>query len=223
MKILSVDVGNTTIDACSFDGRELTHLGKFKSLEDLRGNWDKVLAVSVRPSLEEGLRRTFGAKLIKLEDIPLEVDYRTPETLGVDRVLFAYAVKEFYTEDAVLLSAGTALVIDLMVEGVFKGGFITAGLGLKLSSLSERAEGIPELKLKRVDLSVGRSTEECVVGGVFLEARAFVMERLNLWRRETGRDLEVFVTGGDGWFFEDIGTYDPLILHKGMLRLGGYL
>ena len=227
MRVLTLDVGNTTVDACSWENGKLDHLGRFSHLDlsVVEGGWDRVIAVSVRPSITEKLLDTFGSKIkvIVLEDIPIRVDYLTPETLGVDRVLFAYAVREFYSENAVLVSAGTALVTDLMTEGTFRGGFITAGLGLKLRSLHGATEGIPEYRLKKLKVSLGRSTEECVLGGVLEEARAFVKTVTERWTRETRIDLKVFVTGGDGWVFEDAGTYDPLILHKGMLRIGGYI
>lgn len=227
MRVLTLDIGNTTVDACSWEGGELRHLGRFTHLDlpVAEGGWDRVIAVSVRPSLKEELSKAFGKTLrvISLEDIPIEVDYRTPKTLGTDRVLLAYAVKEFYTEDAVLISAGTALVVDLLTDGVFRGGFITAGVSLKLKALHRFTEGIPDFKLRRVSLTIGRSTEECAVGGVFEESRVFVRETIRMWREETKKDLKVVITGGEGWVFEDMGTYDPLILHRGMLRIGGYL
>ncbi|MDQ7038022.1 MAG: type III pantothenate kinase [Aquificota bacterium] len=227
MRVLTLDIGNSTVDACSWEEGELKHLGRFTHLDlsVARGSWDRVLAVSVRPSVEEDLIKTFGRTLrvISLEDIPIKVDYKTPETLGTDRVLFAYAVREFYGDSAVLVSAGTALVVDLLTEGVFRGGFITAGVSLKLKALNRFTEGIPGFKPRRTDLPIGRSTEECVVGGAFEESRAFVREVIGRWRESTGKDLKVVVTGGEGWVFEDMGIYDPLILHRGMLRIGGYL
>jgi type III pantothenate kinase len=225
MRVLTLDVGNTTVDACLWEEGRLVHLGRFRHLDPSlkEGKWDKVVVLSVRPSVNEDLFRAFGGtlKLITPEDIPVPVDYKTRETLGTDRVLFAYASKEFYSENALLVSAGTALVVDLLLDGVFRGGFITAGIGLKLRALHRSAEGIPDLRLRKLEVSLGRTTEECVVGGVLEEARAFVRETLGRWSRAYRRDLEVIVTGGDGWLLEDLGTYDPLILHRGMLRILG--
>ncbi len=222
MRVLTLDVGNTTVDACLFE-RELRHLGRFPHAElgRLSGDYDLVLASSVRKSLNEELRATFGERLriLRLEDIPMEIDYETPETLGIDRVLLAYGVKELYSESAVLVSAGTALVVDLLLEGVFRGGFITAGLGLKLKTLSERAEGLPSLEPEPLETSVGKSTRECLLGGTYLESLTFVKETAGRWMEEFGRELPIFITGGEGRFFESLGVYDPLLLHRAMLRI----
>ena len=222
MRVLTLDIGNTTVDACLFDG-ELRHLGRFPhdDIGRLSGDYDLVIVSSVRKSLNEELRSIFGNRLrmLGLEDIPVEIDYKTPETLGIDRVLFAYGVKEFYSENAVLVSAGTALVVDLLLEGIFRGGFITSGLGLKLRTLSERAEGLPSVEPEPLEIPLGKSTRECLLGGVYMESLTFVEETVKRWSREFGRDLPVFITGGEGKFFEKHGTYDPLILHRAMLRI----
>ncbi len=223
MKILTLDVGNTTIDACIFEEDKINHLGRFphKDVIKLKGDWNKIALVSVKPSMNDVLKDMFGdsLKLITLKDIPIEVDYRTLETLGTDRVLFAYGVREFYSRDAVLVSAGTALVVDLLLDGVFQGGFITGGLSLKLKALSERAEGIPYYEPKALDLSVGKSTEECVIGGVFKESFAFIERTAKRWSEACGKKLPVIIAGGDGKLFERLGIYDPLILHKAMYRI----
>jgi len=223
MKVLTIDVGNTTIDACIFEGKKLKHLGRFphSEIEKLSGDYDLVLVSSVRKSFNDKLRKLFKNKIrfLEIKDIPIEVDYETPETLGVDRVLFAYGVKEFYSQSAVLVMAGTALVVDLLLDGVFKGGFITAGLGLKLRALSKRAEGLPSLEPEPIDRLIGRSTKECLLAGTYLESRSFIERTLNLWSEKFKKELPLYITGGEGNIFEDLGLYDPLILHKAMLKV----
>ncbi len=225
MRILTLDVGNTSVDACYFDGDKVFFMGKFahNNIDTLEGNWDRVVAVSVKASLENTLRKVFGKKLkiLKLEDIPLKVDYQSPETLGIDRVLFAYGVKEFFSESAILVMAGTALVVDLLFKGVFKGGFITAGLSLKLKALNQSTEGIPSYKPEILDTFLGRNTFECVMAGVYVESLSFIKEAVRRFSHITGLELPLFITGGDGKHFSSLGEYDPIILHKAMHRLVG--
>ena len=223
MKILTLDVGNTTVDACTFERGKLEHLGRFPHTEigGLSGRYDLVVVSSVRSSLNEKLKATFRDRLriLKLEDIPIEINYETPKTLGIDRILLAYGVKELYAESAVLVSAGTALVVDLLLRGVFMGGFITAGLGLKLRTLSEKAEGLPNLEPEPLETPVGKSTRECLLGGTYLESLIFIKETVRRWREEFGEELPIFITGGEGRLFESFGVYDPLLLHRAMLRI----
>ncbi len=222
-ELLSLDIGNSTIDACLVRGEDLRYVGRFShsEYEKLKELGDRAVAVSVRHSVLEKIRDIFGdrLRLIKTGDVPIESEYRTPETLGTDRLLIAYGVKELYSEDAVLLSVGTALVIDLMVEGVFKGGFITLGPLHKLRALSERAEGVPDMELKPCSYEVGKATQECVLGGVYLESRRFIETTARRWSEKAGKKLPIYITGGDGWLFEDLGTYDPLLIHRAIQRL----
>jgi len=223
MKVLTLDVGNTTVDACFFENGKPKHLGRLPHdrLRELKGNYDLVVVSSVRESLNRELKGMFGmkAKFLKVPDVPIEMDYETPKTLGVDRVLFAYGVKEYISESAVLVMAGTALVVDLLLGGVFRGGFITAGLGLKLKSLSEKAEGLPRLEPDRLEILLGKSTEECIRGGTYLESLSFIKNTAERWVKEFKRELPVVITGGEGKLFEGLGIYDPLILHRAMLRI----
>ena len=223
MKLLTLDVGNTTVDACEFLGKQVKHLGRFphRDLKIESKDYDLVVAVSVKPSFNDVLERAFPnrLKLLSLDDIPMEIYYKTPHFLGTDRVLFAYGVRELYSEDALLVMAGTALVVDLLLEGKFWGGFITAGVGLKLKALSEKAEGIPHMSLKPTDITVGMSTEEVVLGGTYLESVSFIEKTAERWFKEFNKELPVYITGGDGWLFEKLGTYDPLLLHRAMHRI----
>lgn len=223
MELLTLDVGNTTVDACAFTDFGHRYLGRYRhdEVEKLKGVGEIVVAVSVKPSVNESLRRVFGKKLrlLSKEDIPLKVSYRTPRTLGTDRVLFAYGVKEFYSQDAVLVMVGTALVIDLLLEGEFKGGFVSAGPVLKLRALHEATEGIPRLELRQSGAIVGKSTEECVLGGILRESVSFIKSTAELWSEEFKKELPIYITGGDGYLFVELGTYDPLILHRAMRRI----
>jgi type III pantothenate kinase len=172
----------------------------------------------VKPSITRKLGEVFGKslKIVELKDIPIEIEYKTKESLGVDRVINAFGVKEIYSENALVVSAGTALVVDLLKGGIFKGGFITAGMGLKLKALAEATEGISEYSLWDIKISYGTSSEEAVVGGVVKEARALIEACLLDWGLK-----EVVITGGEGWLLKDLGKYDPLLSHRALIRLAG--
>ncbi len=219
-KILTLDVGNTTLDACIWKGNKLLRCLKLRheDIYTLEGNYARVLCVSVKPSITSQLRELFGntLKLLGLEDIPLEVEYRSKDTLGIDRVINAFGVREFYSENAVVVSCGTALVVDLLKGGIFKGGFITAGMGLKLKALYEFTEGIPLYSLKKIRTDYGSDSEEAVLGGIITEVLALIDRCKDRW----GVD-EVIITGGEGWLIEETGIYDSLLSHKALMKLGG--
>jgi type III pantothenate kinase len=223
MKFLSVDVGNTTVHLCEFEGGRAREVGRFRheELPEFIGEYERIGAVCVRKDFEPVLKNLFGKKLkiIRKEDIPLRVDYKTPETLGTDRVLNAYAVLKKGHESAVVVSAGTALVVDLLLEGIFMGGFITAGPKTKASCLSFRAQGVPPVEPAGFTDPVGKSTEECVRGGLFLESYFFIKATAERWMKTFKKELPIIITGGDGHLFEELGEYDPLLIHRGVYSI----
>ena len=222
-RILSIDVGNTTVHLCEIRGEEIKEIGRFRheDFESAVKGYRRAVAVSVRESFSERLREVFGdgVYIVRREDVPLEIEYKTPQTLGMDRILLAWAVKEFYSPDGVIVSAGTALVIDLLDRGVFRGGFITAGPRLKVHCLSARAEAIPEIEPGIFEDEIGKSTEDCLKGGIYLESRRFIEGTSRRWSEMVGRKLPIYLTGGDGRLFEDLGTYDPLLIHRALGRI----
>ncbi len=222
MRVITLDVGNTTVDLVLWEEKRVLLREKLSHGEFLKREFPegRVICLSVRPSLNERIREKFGEVVfVSLEDIPLRVHYRTPETLGVDRVVTAYGGKLFYGENLVLVSAGTALVVDLLLRGEFRGGFITLGISRKLRALTESAEKIPPLSPLKEGIPVGFSTEECVARGVVEEALLFVRGLKERWESMYGEALKVIVTGGEGELLSDIGTYDPLLAHRALLEI----
>ncbi len=222
MRLLTLDAGNTSLDVVIW--RHKTPEKHLKlSYEDLK-RFKKIplrgVGISVKPSVNETIRKKFpGVKLLKKDEIPIEVSYKTPQTLGIDRVALTYAVREFYSQNAVIVSCGTAIFVDLVVDGVFQGGLITLGIGKKISCLLSLTEGIKNLNLEKISVDIGKSTRECVVGGVLRESEEFVKGVIENWKKQFKRDFKVVITGGEGYLLKHLGIYDPLILHKGLKKL----
>ncbi len=226
LRVLTLDVGNTTVDACSFDGDSLHFLGKFKhhQIGELRGDWERVYVSSVKPSCDGLVRQSFpSAEFISPEEIPIRTHGVDKGRMGVDRLLNLYGAMEFYSDSFLLLSCGTAFVLDVMVEGVFLGGYITLGLSQRLRCLHERAELLPLFDLERMNVFLGKDTKSAMVGGVLKEAQAFVERVRDEVQRVYGKSLKVVITGGDGWALEDLGVFDGLLIHKAILRLKSFL
>ncbi len=218
MEWLTVDVGNTSVDACLFDGKELVYLGKFshKELKGLTKEHQNILASCVKPSVENLLSKAY---LFKPKEVPIETAFEGKERVGIDRLLNLYGALEFYADTCLLVNAGTALVVDVLVDGVFEGGFINLGLGARLRCMHEKAELIPLFPLERLDVAVGRDTRSAILGGLKKEVFYFLEGLLGELKEFYKRDFRVILTGGDGWFLKDFGYYDPLLIHRAMLRL----
>lgn len=222
MKILTVDVGNTSVDLCLYDG-DFTYLGKFSHNETPKVETNIVLVSSVRPSSEDYIKYIYpNSRFFRPEEVPVMTAFEGREKVGVDRLLNIYGATKLYGQDLVVVSAGTALVVDLVLEGVFMGGFIAIGIGSGLDCLHRKAELIPEIKLKGIRVNIGTNTEEALLGGAIKQSIYFLQGCLRAWEGEYGKRLKVVVTGGDGWLLEDVGMYDPLLIHKAMVFLAGF-
>ena len=222
MRLITLDAGNTSLDVVIWKHRTPEkHLKlRYEDLKSFKRIPLRGVGISVKPSVEGLISSKFPrVKLLKKENIPVRVSYGTPQTLGIDRIALAYAVKEFYSENAVIVSCGTALFVDLLLEGEFQGGFITLGIGKKLSCILSLTEGIKNLHLEKISVDIGKSTKECVVGGVLKESEEFVKGAIRLWEEKFGKSFKVVITGGEGHLLEHLGIYDPLILHRGLRKL----
>lgn len=218
-RVLTIDVGNTTVDLCLFEG-QLKPLGKFSHLELPKVDADLVFVSSVKPSAEANIKSLYPkARFIRPQEIPIGVSFPHKEKVGIDRLINLYGALNLYGKDLIVVSAGTALVIDLLVDGTFQGGFITIGIGTGMDCLSKKAELIPKIEVRDIRVSIGKNTEEAIVGGSIKKAFYFVLGCLKEWQEEYKRDLKVVITGGDGYLLRDLGIYDPFLIHRGMLAL----
>lgn len=135
--------------------------------------------------------------------VPIGIDYRTPETLGRDRVAAAVGAWTRYPGQACMIADfGTALTIDyLSAEGVFCGGAISLGVSNRLRALHEYTATLPLCEMSEEEQLVGRSTREAIEQGVMnsvqFELEGYI-ERLS----KKNADLCVIFTGGEAKYFE---------------------
>ena len=103
---------------------------------------------------------------------------RQPEQAGVDRRVQALAAATLAAGPAIVVSAGTALTVDLAgKDGALLGGTIGAGLGLCARALTAGAEKLPLVDLKGAVPLPALDTESAIRSGVVLGA-AGAIERL---------------------------------------------
>lgn len=118
--------------------------------------------------------------------------YREPERLGVDRWLALLAAWRELHGGAVVVSAGTALTVDILAaDGQHNGGYIVPGLRLMRDALISGTSGVRPAAEALVSLAPGRSTTEAVLHGCMAMAVALI-ERA---RRDVA--TPVVLSGGD--------------------------
>lgn len=135
--------------------------------------------------------------------VPVGNAYRTPATLGRDRLAAAVGAAGLFPGRNVLIADfGTALTLDLLTaDGVFRGGCISPGLRMRLRALHDYTATLPLCEPADDAELLGASTEEAVVRGV-MNALTFEVEGYIARLEEKFDDLQVIFTGGDAKFFD---------------------
>lgn len=150
--------------------------------------------------------------------VPIGNAYRSPETLGLDRLAAAVgAATLFPGRNVLVIDCGTALTIDTVTaDGVFRGGCISPGLRMRLRALHDYTAALPLCEPSewpepepntepnsvsvRIDAHLGRTTEEAIVRGT-VQSIVFEIEGHAARFRDEFEDACVIFTGGDAHFF----------------------
>ena len=204
---IAIDIGNTRAKVGRFVERSLVEAAVLEGdLQEGIQTWisqfqvEHAIVSSVRSDSEIPDIRTSG-ELITLNHnttLPFEVAYKTPETLGRDRLAgVAAAHREFESLNVFIIDAGTCITYDfLTAEGTFLGGNIAPGLRMRLQSMSDYTARLPFVEQHHVENLIGATTEEALQNGaekgVLLEIEGY-KSRLE---EEYGEVVTV-ITGGD--------------------------
>ena len=209
--VLTLDVGNTSVRIGVFAGnalsRVITYDPKQRSGDPLtallkRQTFSACIISSVAPvpsPLLHLLRkhlRTF--RVNSRMRLPMVSTYRTPSTLGSDRLAcIAGAQRLFPASPVLVIDAGTCIKYDMVNAGTYLGGSITPGLQMRFDALHHFTHALPRLFPGRILSSTGRDTTTSIRTGV-QEGIRFEMEGfISMYKKQYPR-LKIVVTGGDG-------------------------
>ncbi|PKA82523.1 type III pantothenate kinase [Ulvibacter sp. MAR_2010_11] len=136
--------------------------------------------------------------------IPFSNLYRTPTTLGVDRIaLVSAAAKLFQNSNVLVVDAGSCITYDFLSENKeYLGGAISPGIEMRYKALNTFTEKLPLLDVSSPKKLIGNSTATAihsgVVRGVLYEIDGFIEAY-----SENYSDLTIILTGGDAHFLRD--------------------
>jgi type III pantothenate kinase len=231
LKKLIIDIGNTLQKLAVFEGKTLVLKETFKDLEagklaqfiEKNGPFRGIIQSSVvihTQEMEELLART--GKFILLTDLtplPLKNLYRTPKSLGKDRIAGAAGALSMYPgRNILVIDAGTCITYDLLTnKGEYLGGGISPGIRMRFKALHTFTKKIPLIEPEEFDGLVGQTTQESLLSGVYNGVIGEVRDVVRLYR-EKYDDLVVIITGGDNEFLYNklkisIFAAPDLVLH----------
>lgn len=219
---LTIDIGNSSVKVACFQGTRLVATSRFaigdeQVLDRFISSYKPdtaILSSTASPDATLGiveLTRSRCLHVLRLSHetpMPLRLAYRTPSTLGRDRIATAVAawcrVMDAGSEsDVLVIDAGTAITLDLtLADGTFVGGNISPGVSLRFAALHEHTGRLPLVDKEGEMPLVGCDTATAIRSGVLRGVLGEVRDHIARLRESHPR-LQVFLAGGDGRWLKD--------------------
>lgn len=152
--------------------------------------------------------------------IPLKNTYRTPQSLGLDRIAAAVGAWTLKPGCPLLIvDMGTAITYDVVdSNGTFLGGNIAPGMQMRFKSLHVFTKKLPLVQPNSNFLRLGVDTDSAICAGVMqgivLETDAYY----DLFHQQYP-GLFAFLTGGDSIYFVD-KLKSSIFVHENLVLLG---
>jgi type III pantothenate kinase len=164
----------------------------------------------------------FGVRHFAAVKLGVSVD--NPSEVGVDRLMNALAVREFFGAPSIAVDFGTAVTFDCVgLKGDYVGGVILPGPSAAADLLSSSTAKLPKVELCRPSNVIGKNTVECIQSGIHRGYSAMIKKFIKDIRAEIGRNAKVAVTGGLAAFFrediKDLGSLVPELTLEGVRLL----
>ena len=211
---LIIDVGNTYIKIGMFDQSKIVAKKTIvqddfdQEVQDIHKKYpliQKAIISSVshlNPDTVKRIQELYETLIVSHKiAMPFSNLYKTPETLGIDRLaLVAAAVDQYPKKNVLVIDAGTCITYDFKNEKEeYLGGAIAPGIRLRYQSLNNYTAKLPLLEPKLPENHIGNTTNEAihsgVVQGILYEIQGVIEEYCNIYP-----DLTVILTGGDAHF-----------------------
>lgn len=210
---LIIDQGNTQFKVALFKKNELIFNARFDYSQQqefktfcIKKKIDRVILSSVVDNIID-LSFLTTKRILLLDHttpLPIKNNYRTPKTLGRDRlanVIGAWSINP--NQFNLVIDSGTCIKYDLITEnGEYIGGNIAPGLHMRFEALNHFTDQLPNIK-PSVDNTIiyGTDTETSLQCGVILGMKHEINGFIERYKKEFNQ-LTIFMTGGDLKYFD---------------------
>ncbi|HTM64901.1 MAG TPA: type III pantothenate kinase [Flavipsychrobacter sp.] len=232
---LCIDWGNTLVKTALFDEEnKIVFRDQFADKEAaaslnhlISSHQPKAGILSAVARYTDDVEQTLQQQLavfLKLDantSLPLMNAYSSPETLGVDRLAIAVGAQSAYPDKNILaVSLGTCITYNFVQKNrAFRGGAISPGLRMRLRSMHEWTDKLPEVEPEGEVLLLGYDTATCMRSGAIYGMASEIDGMVHAFAEQYG-DFNAVLTGGDMPLFanklkSEIFA-DPDLLLKGL-------
>jgi type III pantothenate kinase len=218
---LTIDIGNTRVKTGIFQNgkiiKSLTHesftVATVKNIfRETDGIKNSILCSVKRYPVEIKRFLADNSRFIELTPktpVPVKIGYKTPQTLGMDRLAaICGAYKLTKGKNTLVINAGTCITYDILdSKGVYKGGSISPGLDMRYVALHTFTGRLPLIKpdmnFKKL---TGTTTDEAIRSGVQIGMLKEVQGIIGEYKSKY-MGLTIILTGGNmEWLLKSLKT-----------------
>jgi type III pantothenate kinase len=217
MANLIIDIGNTYTKIAVFEQNELLYTEHYKIINAnildaflSKYQIDKTIISSVKEAIGEwdaGLKER--TQLIYFNTgmaAKIHNHYRTPQTLGLDRLAAVIGANHLYPlKNNLVIDGGTCITYDWVdAGGNYFGGSISPGLNMRYNALNYYTAKLPRVNPdNNFTNTYGDDTETALISGVQngikFELTGFIESYAN-----NNHNMNIILTGGDSIFFDTL-------------------
>ena len=212
---LIIDIGNSFVKVAIMDGDEILWKERYSSPQEfdalaIKGRWPQIARAIVAStavdtlSVAEALREA-GIEVLEMNSltpVPIGNEYATPETLGVDRLAAAVAAVEVIgCRDCIIVDFGSAITIDFVKDGIYRGGNISPGVEMRFRALHDYTKRLPKCQPTDEVLEMGRTTSQAIEQGVMQGIENEIRGYIEAFCKKNAK-ISIIFAGGDAIFFD---------------------
>jgi type III pantothenate kinase len=211
---LIIDIGNTRTKLGIFGKGKLIRkavLEKSWGVKELQDFVAKRQIENVAVSKVAGLeadaeqflkKNKFYLKLSAATPLPIKNNYKSPKTLGNDRLAVVVGAHYLYPgKGCLVIDAGTCITYDFIsAKGIYLGGNITPGINMRLKAMHTFTANLPLVERKKLVSPIGNDTNSSILTGGLLGTMLEMEGFIELYKTKFGT-LNVILTGGDADYF----------------------
>jgi type III pantothenate kinase len=213
MNNLVIDIGNTRIKSALFEGDVLMGEYIFEEFDTALTFWgtldfEACLISSVRYSEEEISKKlSFPFQYLNHSTLlPINNDYGTPKTLGLDRIAAAVGAWQLAGRNPTLaIDMGSCITFEFVDElSSYRGGAISPGLRMRAKAMNSFTARLPLVDLiQKPEISTGDSTISCMQAGIWYGVEYELLGHIEAYRLKIP-EIKVYICGGDSLSFESL-------------------
>lgn len=226
---LTIDQGNSSAKVAVWNGADIIFDACFKQFkrEDITNLItqfpliDKAIYCSVTEEGKEIIRllNERNIKTLILDHstlLPISNAYKTPQSLGRDRIAAAVgAWSNHKNKDILVIDLGTAITYDVVTaEGCYIGGNIAPGITMRLEALHNYTSRLPLVEPNGNCPLWGEDTTTAIRSGVLNG----VVGEIYHYKKQLLQSPVVVLTGGNATIIESMLDFAPEIDHHLVTR-----